>query len=133
MNVRVLRLFRARRSFVSIPRRFVSTGETPTPQNHVPEAETNSPPKPPSSEPLERIPKFPKNDVLKVAKATSDWGKTTIPSGIHPTLQEGYKVGGHMARGKLLHVHDNKGMPMWGEWGIPIRFVSQNRANTALL
>ena len=133
MNVRVLRLFQARRPFVPIPRRFVSTGRTPTPQNHVLEARTNSPPKPPSSDRPEQTPKFPKSDVLKVAKATSGRDRNPVPSDVHPTLQEGYKVGGRMTRGKLLHVHDNKGMPMWGEWGIPIRFVSQNRANTALL
>jgi hypothetical protein len=46
-------------------------------------------------------------------------------SKVHPALADGYEVGGHLKKGDgPLKRHDEKGLPMWGEWGIPIKFVS---------
>lgn len=43
-------------------------------------------------------------------------------SKIHWALGEGYEVGGALKRGKgALDRHDEKGLPTWGDWGVPIK------------
>jgi hypothetical protein len=133
MNVRVQRLFRARKSLPRLPKRLVSTAEAPTPLCDAPEGETSPPSGQPSSEHLKRKPKLFDNDSFKVANAILKGDTPHIVSSLHPSLQEGYKIGERIKRGMVLGVHDEGGMPTWGEWGIPVGFISSQRPNTTTL
>ena len=133
MNVRVQRLFRVRKSLPQLPKRLVSTSEAPAPLCDAPEGETSPPPGQPSSEHLKRKPKLFDNDTFKAANAALKGDMPHIVSSLHPSLQEGYKIGERMKRGKVLRVHDEEGMPMWGEWGIPVGFISWQRPSTTTL
>ena len=63
--------------------------------------------------------------IPKVAKKSATVLHKKQVSHVHPALAEGYEVGGHLKKGdELLKRHDEKGLPMWGEWGIPIKFLS---------
>lgn len=114
MNVRVQRLFRARRSLALLAKRCTST-EVPPPR-YVPE---NYP------DPLSgKIPNghnYAKNHQMNNVFY------------LHPSLQKGYKVDGHMRPGKEAGDLDQDGMPMWGDWGIPIRLVSRSGPRTVTL
>ena len=125
------RLFRAYVSHTQLPKRLISAAAAPNPRRDVPKD------KPlhgqPSSEPSKRKPNLLDNDVLKAASAALKGDAPSFVSSLHPSLQEGYKLGGRMNRGKVLGVSDEEGMRMWGEWGIPIGFVSLQRPETAIL
>ena len=41
---------------------------------------------------------------------------------MHWALGEGYEVGRVLKQGKsALDRHDERGLPTWGEWGVPIQ------------
>ena len=41
---------------------------------------------------------------------------------MHWALGEGYEVGRVLKQGKsALDSHDERGLPTWGEWGVPIQ------------
>ena len=136
MNVRVQRLFRARKSLpqlLQLPKRLVSTAEASTPLCDAAEGQTSPRPGQPSSEHLKRKPKLFDNDSFKVANTVLKGDTPQIVSSIHPSLQEGYKIGERMKRGKVPRVHNEEGMPMWGEWGISVGFISWQGPNTTTL
>lgn len=44
---------------------------------------------------------------------------------IHASLDECYEVGGRLTFGPdPLDRHDEKGIPKWGKWGIPLKLVT---------
>jgi hypothetical protein len=49
------------------------------------------------------------------------------PPKIHEILDENYEIGGHIKYGPdPLDRHDEKGIPKWGKWGIPIKLTTPN-------
>ena len=128
MNMRIQRLFRAHRSLALLSKRCISTEAPPTQPRTVPEGNPR-----PFSEFQGKIPKLLSDDAFRIDNASGQQDKHQAASSLHPSLQEGYQVGGRMKRGKLLNVHDEDDMPMWGEWGIPVNFVSRSRPLTTIL
>lgn len=122
MNIRIQRLFRAHKSLAVLSKRCIST--------EVPPAQPRAGPE---GNPRGKIPKRLSDDALKINNALGQHEKHQVTSSLHPSLQEGYEVGGRIKQGKLLNVHDEDDMPTWGEWGIPVNFVSRSRPHTTLL
>lgn len=46
---------------------------------------------------------------------------------VHWALGEGYELGGVLKQGKTaLDRHDERGLPTWGEWGVPIQLETES-------
>jgi hypothetical protein len=128
MNVRVQRLFRARSSLVLLAKRYTST-EVPPPQ---PRRGSESYARP-FSEFQGKTPSLLKSEAPKTGDASVQWNEPQRASSLHPSLQEGYKDGGQIKPGRVLKVHDQDGVPMWGDGGIPVSFVSRSSPHTTIL
>lgn len=122
MAVRFQRLCRLPRSFPLSSRRFIAADAAHTPNNVIPPPSASIALKPDSSGSEVNVPAELKESEKAVER----------PAKVHWALGEEYTVGGVLKRGKdQLDRHDEKGLPMWGAWGIPLKI--QTRENTSVI
>jgi hypothetical protein len=51
---------------------------------------------------------------------------------VHPALEEGYEIGGHLIQGKdAQDRHDEALRPKWGSWGVPLKL--RGKAGTIVI
>jgi hypothetical protein len=129
MNVRVQRLQRALISRTSLPLIFsrrITTDEPPSTLRHLPVQDG-----------LRRRPRLLDEKAVQTANAAISKDRSAVPepvSSVHWSLGEGYEVGRHMKRAaEQSKVDDEDGMPMFGEFGIPIKFSSLSRPTTTVV
>ncbi|KAL2074612.1 hypothetical protein VTL71DRAFT_8390 [Oculimacula yallundae] len=120
MNVRLQRLCRAYKPITRIPRRSIAIEATK------PSTDTVSPPVAPSTP---RESPDANSEEKSYSKESDKKG-----SDLHWALNEGYKVGGHLRRGKdTLDRHDKNGLPTWGEWGVPLKLEAATGASVSTM
>ncbi|KAH9222761.1 hypothetical protein DL95DRAFT_441109 [Leptodontidium sp. 2 PMI_412] len=110
MNIRLERFCRAHRPITRTSQRLITTETTK------PSTERITPPTASGT----IIPDLSSSAKPREISDGKEAKQTT--SKIHWALGEGYEVGGALKRGKgALDRHDEKGLPTWGDWGVPIK------------
>jgi hypothetical protein len=118
------RLFRARGAVTLLAKRYVSTEAPSSQPRHAPESAPHL-----LSDSQGKTP----NLLEDLISGSHNRDQSVTPQGassLHPLLHKCYEAFGPLKRGRGKK--NDEGMPMWGVWGIPIKFASRKQPSTTL-